>query len=157
MAARLGVESASMRVVDRARDIERLLVRAPILALFVAACGANPLPSVAQGDPVSLYMQNLTSDPVEFTMRPVGDPAQIFGVDSGKVGAACVEVPADWQLAQTEAGKPPGEGAVLRVIAGDRPGTDHRSLWVSVTEAGTTSGEGVPPWWTADAQNGCVR
>jgi len=111
----LGVESAPMRVLGRERDIERLLVRAPILALFVAACAANPSPAGAQGDPVSLYMQNLTSEPIEFTMRPVGDPAQIFGVDSGKVVAACVEVPANWQLAQTEAGKPPGEGAVLRV------------------------------------------
>ena len=139
--------------------IRRLLCAAVLVlacALSIAACSSgpssDPLPPVAHGDPVSIYMQNLTKGPVEFAMRPLGDPPVIFAVDGGEVGGGCTRVPTNWQLAQTEAGKPPGDAAVLRILARDQPGGAPRSVWVSVTEEGFTTGEGVPPWWTGAVQ-----
>jgi hypothetical protein len=108
---------------------------------------------VPQAEAVSVYMQNLTDDPVEFTMLPRGDPTVIFEVLPGDVGAACTRLPADWQMAQTEAGKPPGEAHVLAVVARDRPGGGERSIWVSMRRGAFTNGEGVPEWWVHGAQS----
>lgn len=113
---------------------------------------ADPPPPVPHGDPVSFYVQNLTDAPVEFTMLPIADPPALFEILPGKLGAGCMRVPADWQLAQTEAGKPPGQAAVLRIVARDAQGGTAQSVWVSVTAAALTTGNGVPVWWAHEAQ-----
>ena len=132
--------------------------------MLVAGCGltaasgeaasAGPeAPVLQRGDPVSIYMQNLTDAPVEFTIIPVGNPPSVFAVSPGDVGAACTRLPPDWQLAQTETGKAPGEADVLAIVARSRPGGDARSIWVS-TEGGVfTNGDGVPDWWIHEAQS----
>lgn len=133
----------------------RLIIVLVLGSALLSACVANPLPPNADGDPVSIYMRNLTGEPIEFTMQPIGDPALMFEVPARDMRAGCATVPANWQLAQTEVGQPPGQGAVLRVVADDAPGADHRATWVVVTEAGATSGEGVPEWWSEGPQDGC--
>jgi hypothetical protein len=132
----------------------RLLKCGWLLGLSVAVLVACAAPPAARGTPVSLYMRNLSDAPVEFTMRPLGNPPIVYQVQSGGTGGGCTRAPINWVLTRTEPDKPPGQAAVLGVVARASDGVpgQARSIWVLVTPEDVTTGEGIPDWWTREAQ-----
>jgi hypothetical protein len=125
-----------------------------LFAAAITACGSGSFRPRPSGAPVSLYMRNLTNAPAEFTMRPLGDPPIVFHIQGGATGGGCVRAPVGWELIHSEAGMPPDRAANLGVLAREPVGDAGaaRSLWILVTPAGVTTGDGMPAWWSGPPQ-----
>jgi hypothetical protein len=123
-----------------------------VLVLTSGGCAADGS-NAASGDPVLVYVQNLTDDPVEFMFLPVGaSPWTMDARPQMTVAAGCARVPAGWQLVRVEPERPPADPHILGLVAHDAAGDAPQTVWISVTDGAVTQGEGVPDWWTEDVQ-----